>query len=82
MKLRSRLAKGNARRRLNYCFDCQNKYTNLLRHNCKGLAKDGGKVSKRILKFCPMCTGYDSLVSELPRHIREVHLFFYQPKDF
>lgn len=43
-----------------------------MRHNCKGLARDGGIKARRILKFCPICPNFDVLVEDLPGHLRRV----------
>ena len=70
--MRKRKPKGFAGRVKNTCSDCKLSYSNLVRHNCKGQAKDGGIVSQRILKFCPLCRGFTNLVTGLPKHFRLV----------
>ena len=49
------------------CFGC---FSSLRKHpNCKGQASDGGIVSKRKLRFCPICPGFMRIVAELVPHL-------------
>ena len=67
-----RSAKGCAKRKNHQCLGCKGLFTDLMRHNCKGLARDGGIVAQRTLKFCPLCLDLRSSFQYLPRHIRTV----------
>ena len=39
---------------------------------CFVAAEDGGMISKRKLRFCPLCPGYLRVVAELMPHLRKV----------
>ena len=67
-----RAARGCSKKGIQECCLCNKSFTSLIRHNCKGLAMDGGIKARRILKFCPLCPDFTALVEDLPKHIRKV----------